>query len=730
MSTLKVEIVEIKNILPHPNADRLEIAQIKGWNCVVRKDEFRSGDKGIYFPIDSILPEAVESTIFPPESKVKLSGGRVRTIKLRKCISQGLLVHPSLFGYEEEPVGSDLTGVLGVTKFEPKAPITMRGNPRSRKESNPYFFKYTNIENFKNYPDLFQVGEPVVITEKIYGCLRYDQSVDCADGSSRQIGNIVKNKIDVEVLGMNSDGEIVPTKILNHFDNGSCKDWYKVTFKRTFNGINRGNWFGSVVCTDNHKFYDPKNNTYKKCVDLKSGDSILLCSRLFSLPYITEQTLIGKMIGDGSFSKNSITFGHKKQHEKYLYYTLDCLGDFAGNQQKDRTSGYGTEMVRGRSIQSYMIGELFKDWFDAEGKKVVPRNVVLSPISLAFWYMDDGSLSRSDKQEDRASFATNGFNEESLDNLVSALEKMGITAKKVSGRINLYQKEAKKLFILIAPYVPKIMQYKLPERFRGFDPIVQQKEIVHYETVMKKTEIIAVKKIDNNESYRKYDIETETHNFFVNGILVHNSNFRCGWVPTVYNTRWKKFKSWLGKLFNNPDLFIDSWEFVFGSRNVQLQDKPKEPTFYSENLYAKIVKQYHLKDLLPKGYTLYGEIYGDGIQKGYTYGCEPGEHKLICFDIKTGTSEMGHENYVDFCEMKGFCEDHGLDVVPTIYEGPFDPELLKDISDGPSVLCPDQKVREGVVIKPIKEEIGHYGRKVLKYINDEYLLKKDNTDFH
>ena len=43
MSELSVEIAKIDNIMPHPNADRLEIATVGGWNCVVGKDIYTSG---------------------------------------------------------------------------------------------------------------------------------------------------------------------------------------------------------------------------------------------------------------------------------------------------------------------------------------------------------------------------------------------------------------------------------------------------------------------------------------------------------------------------------------------------------------------------------------------------------------------------------------------------------------------------------------------------------------
>ncbi len=84
MSTLIVEIVPILNIKEHPNADKLEIAEVKGWECIVKKDDFKVGDYALYIPIDSQLPADVENILFPPESKIKLSKGRIKS-KGRYC---------------------------------------------------------------------------------------------------------------------------------------------------------------------------------------------------------------------------------------------------------------------------------------------------------------------------------------------------------------------------------------------------------------------------------------------------------------------------------------------------------------------------------------------------------------------------------------------------------------------------------------------------------------------
>lgn len=172
MSELHVEVVRIDDVQPHPNADRLEIAQIAGWQCVVGKGQFEKGRRAVYLPIDSVLPKALEDKLFPPDSKVHLSKSRIKTIKLRGAISQGLLVSPEEVDCQQKLVGEDVAEFLGVTKYEPPVkgmPSQLRGAQKPRKGINPLFHKYTDIENFKHYNTLFAPGELVYITEKLHG---------------------------------------------------------------------------------------------------------------------------------------------------------------------------------------------------------------------------------------------------------------------------------------------------------------------------------------------------------------------------------------------------------------------------------------------------------------------------------------------------------------------------------------------------------------------------------
>lgn len=168
MSSLIVEVCKVDKIEKHPNADKLSIVTIKGWNCIVSLDQYKEGDLVIYCPPDSIIPaDLIE--------KYKLEflkkNGRVGTIKLRGIISQGLVLDiPKPMGYSWK-AGLDVAGMMGITKWEPPQNDVQctGGRKTSKKKLNPYFDKYTDIENIKNFPNLFNEGEEVIITEKIHG---------------------------------------------------------------------------------------------------------------------------------------------------------------------------------------------------------------------------------------------------------------------------------------------------------------------------------------------------------------------------------------------------------------------------------------------------------------------------------------------------------------------------------------------------------------------------------
>ena len=160
MSKFAAEVVPVV-LEPHPNADSLSIAHVLGWQCVVRTDSFENTDRGVYIPLDAIVPD---EWLQEWGLAVKLAGSqhnRVKTIKLRGEISQGLLIptHSAFI------VGADLTATLGLEKYEPPIPTVMNGIAKPW----PRGLRHYDIERYENYPDVFKPDDWVHVTEKLDG---------------------------------------------------------------------------------------------------------------------------------------------------------------------------------------------------------------------------------------------------------------------------------------------------------------------------------------------------------------------------------------------------------------------------------------------------------------------------------------------------------------------------------------------------------------------------------
>ena len=104
-------VVAIDEIRPIPNYDRVEHARVGGWWVIVKKDQFKVGDLAIYIEVDSKVPEK-ELFMFLDKRHFK-----VKTLKMCKVISQGLLMSPEDFGWNRDnlEIGEFLTEKLEIT---------------------------------------------------------------------------------------------------------------------------------------------------------------------------------------------------------------------------------------------------------------------------------------------------------------------------------------------------------------------------------------------------------------------------------------------------------------------------------------------------------------------------------------------------------------------------------------------------------------------------------------
>lgn len=129
-------VQEIKSVVKHPDADKLDIVTVLGWTVVVKKDDFKAGDKCVYIEIDTVVDEKNPAFAFLAERKY-----RVKTIKLRKQLSQGIVFPVSILpnGTSLE-IGTDVSEILNIKHYE--KPVANGGNGSS----------LGNIGKTRNFP--------------------------------------------------------------------------------------------------------------------------------------------------------------------------------------------------------------------------------------------------------------------------------------------------------------------------------------------------------------------------------------------------------------------------------------------------------------------------------------------------------------------------------------------------------------------------------------------------
>ena len=173
-------IQRIWKIEPIEGADRIELAHILGWQCVVNKGQFREMDLAVYFEVDSFLPIAPEFEFLRASSYRKTDimgeGFRLRTMKFRGQISQGLLLPVSAFPAipADAELGTDVTEILGVKKWEIEERITTGGTMIG---TLPYDIPHTDETRVQAEPDLIRA----------FAGLEYYISTKM-DGSSHSVG--------------------------------------------------------------------------------------------------------------------------------------------------------------------------------------------------------------------------------------------------------------------------------------------------------------------------------------------------------------------------------------------------------------------------------------------------------------------------------------------------------------------------------------------------------------
>jgi RNA ligase (TIGR02306 family) len=169
----------IKNLRPIEGADAIEVGTVLGWNVVVQKNVYEPNELVVFVEVDSLLPQKPQFE-FLAKNGVKKSvvdgveyeGYRLRTIKLRGQVSQGLCVPlrecPELDGLDTSDEGADVTEALGVVKYEPPIPASLAGKVKG---PWPGWLPKTDETRIQSVPEVLTryPGVKFYATEKLDG---------------------------------------------------------------------------------------------------------------------------------------------------------------------------------------------------------------------------------------------------------------------------------------------------------------------------------------------------------------------------------------------------------------------------------------------------------------------------------------------------------------------------------------------------------------------------------
>ncbi len=375
------------------------------------------------------------------------------------------------------------------------------------------------------------------LREKIgvmFGCMSYGTRVTLADGSQEKIGKIVNQRMDVEVLSYDPvTCQLAPRKIVNWFNNGTADRFLQFTVAKS-----GGNGRSQFAATENHLIQTPGG--WRPAGELIVGDRVLSAEpRRLSEQQM--QVVLGSLMGDGNLSPNRrgrsgtrFRLGHGAKQAAYLDWKVSLLGNIDCSR---------TVNAKGAVFADFTplpeLAELHDVVYFGDGKKHLTWDYLkaLTPLALAVWYMDDGSLTVRSKglQErtqdglGRIELCVEAMSAGSRERLVQYLrDTHGLDIRlRLAGAaqkaVIVFSTAATERFQkLVAPYVHPSMDYKLLPRFQQQFSV--QPEFADAELVLQPARILDIHVKPPTRSMSKFDIEVEGgHNYFVDGVMVHNS---------------------------------------------------------------------------------------------------------------------------------------------------------------------------------------------------------------
>ncbi len=512
------------------------------------------------------------------------------------------------------------------------------------------------------------------LREKIgvmFGCFSYGTRVTLADGSQEKIGKIVNQRMPVEVLSYDQDlGQVVPKKVVNWFDNGAAERFLQFAVAKP-----SGNGRSQFGCTPNHQILTPGG--WREAQELRVGDRVLqsVDIRLSDLQW---EVVLGGLMGDAALSPSRsghagrFRWSHGAAQAEYADWKASLFANIGTSRSTDESGVVRHDMpplVELAELRSAVHFGRFKVFSDDYLK-------ALTPLSLAVWYMDDGTFAirgkglqeRTRDGSGRSEICVQAMEPSTRHRLEKYLQDTwGIQPKLIQRAekavLQFPKDETAKLHALIAPYVHPSMQHKLLPRFRGRFAVIPDFAPTRRELAPMPIVDIHVK--PRTRSMHRFDIEVEgTHNYLVDGTVVHNS------PETTPGGRALKFYSSVRLDVRKIENLKDGTEVVGSRTRVKVVKNKVAPPFRQcefDIMYGKgISKEGSLIDvgvdleIVKKAgawFTYEGEQLGQGRENAKAF---LAEHVETRDEIENKVREA--------VGLKGFADidDRPIEVVPDL----------------------------------------------------------------
>lgn len=180
------------------------------------------------------------------------------------------------------------------------------------------------------------------------------------------------------------------------------------------------------------------------------------------------EILIGCILGDAHIQpKGKICIEQSTKQKEYVWWKYHELKNLSYPAQPKEVFRKDTRNNKEYYSEYFYLRQYFRLWrqiFYQENKKIFPDSILLTPLSLAVWYMDDGCLSES-----KSIISIEGFDEENRNKIQKAFyEQFQIeTVIGKSKKLVVRKKSQDTFYHLISPHIIPSMEYKIPSKPRN-----------------------------------------------------------------------------------------------------------------------------------------------------------------------------------------------------------------------------------------------------------------------